>query len=344
MIKEKIFFVTGASRSGTTLLSFVLRNHAEIYGLRELQYFGEYCDPSQLEAPLSESKLLRAGASIHARQRDGILNPVVGPNDLDWSRQLLQSSPPGNRTPGKIFAAAVLRLANQAGKSIPCEQTPRNIYYAEELLAYFENAHIIHIVRDPRSVMASQKKRWRRRELTADTSSRSYLRSMQSWVNYHPYTSSRLWLRASRAARRLEGHPRFTIIRFEDLVRSPESTVRGLCDRLGVKFQSAMLDIAQVNSSHFSTVDGRRKGWNTAVVDAWRTVLTPTEVAIVERTCGSLMRSYGYDSNASISRKGTRGRELGYRLTFLAHAAGVFLVNPRRAWIQLQAAVSRKSD
>ena len=42
---QKMLFITGASRSGTTLMSFILRNHADIVGLNELQYFGEFWDP-----------------------------------------------------------------------------------------------------------------------------------------------------------------------------------------------------------------------------------------------------------------------------------------------------------
>ena len=67
-----------------------------------------------------------------------------------------------------VFAAAVHQLAQAAGKSIPCEQTPRYIFYARALLEIYPTAQIVHMVRDPRAVMASQKMRWQRRRLAAD--------------------------------------------------------------------------------------------------------------------------------------------------------------------------------
>ena len=341
MAKDRILFITGASRSGTTLLSFVLRKQTDILGLRELQYFGEFCGPSQLGQSLTESQLLRAAAAIHARQRDGILEPQIGADDHRWAQSLLHSMPEHNRTGAGLFAAAVGKLGASAGKPIPCEQTPRNIFYAKQLLDTFEDAHVIHMMRDPRSVMASQKKRWQRRKLAAQTSAKSHLRSLQSWVNYHPYTSARLWTRASNAAHRLQGHPRFTIVRFEDLVGTPQATVEKLCRRIGVSFEPKMLDISQVNSSHVSSTRGQRQGWNTAAIDAWRQILTPTEISIAQRICGPLMRDFDYPPFADQSRRFFSASELRYRVTYIGHAIGVVLINPRRAWIQLQAAARK---
>ena len=138
MSTQRIFFITGASRSGTTLLSFVLRKHPHIFGLKELQYFGEFCRPGQLSATLSEEQYLRAGAAIFARQRDGILEPQITTDDYRWAREIFEALPDDQRTAAGFFAAAVANLSAYAGKTIPCEQTPRNIFYAEELLATFE--------------------------------------------------------------------------------------------------------------------------------------------------------------------------------------------------------------
>lgn len=344
MPNSRNLFITGASRSGTTLMSFVLRKHQDILGLKELHYFGELCRVDQLQSALSEDQFLRAGASIFARQRDGILNPRATPDDYRMAGDVLRAMPEHERTGAGFFAAVVTRLSEDAGRKIPCEQTPRNIFYAQELLAAYEDCHIVHMMRDPRSVMASQKKRWQRAKLATEKSSQSYLRSLQTWINYHPYTSAKLWLRASSAANNLLGHPRFSIVRFEDLIESPEETVAGLCQRIGIEFKPEMLNVSQVNSSHRSSVGGARQGWNKAAIDAWRHTLSPAEVAIVERICGATMVKFGYSYGASLHGTDLVPGELRYRITYLGHAAGVLLVNPRRAWIQMQALVSRKTQ
>jgi len=214
-----------------------------------------------------------------------------------------------------------LGLAQAAGKSIPCEQTPRYIYYARTLLDIYPSAHVVHIVRDPRAVMASQKKRWQRRQLAADGAAISRYQSLRVWINYHPYTVARLWSRATSEALALAEHPRVTLIRFEDLVQNPEETVRLLCSRLELDYDARMLDVGQINSSHQSSVGGARSGLHADTIDKWKGALTRTEVSIAQRYCGHLMRRFRYENGepGTVARSG----ELGYRLSYLAHLGGV---------------------
>jgi omega-hydroxy-beta-dihydromenaquinone-9 sulfotransferase len=333
---NKMIFVTGASRSGTTLMNLVLRNHSRVFGLKELHYFGEHWDPRQGGEALSEPQLVTAAAWIFARQRSGILRAKPAREDIDRARALLASLPRGRRGPAELFAAAACSLGNEAGKAIPCEQTPRNIFYARALLDTYPHAHVVHMLRDPRGVMASQKHRWRRRKLATDAAAFPLTESLRVWVNYHPYTVARLWRRASAEAARLEGHARFTIIRFEDLLEAPEKTIRALGERLELGFEPAMLDVSHVNSSHQSSVGGARKGWDARAIDTWRRTLSAGEITIAERSCGELMHRFGY-ARGELDRVGAAA-ELTYRLSYPLHLAGVLAVNPKRAWIQLKAA------
>jgi omega-hydroxy-beta-dihydromenaquinone-9 sulfotransferase len=339
--QRKLIFITGASRSGTTLLSFVLRNHREVFGLKELQYFGEAWDPRESQRRFTRNQAIAAVAVIFARQERGILAAKVGASQRQAATDLIEGLGTAGSDPAAVFAAAVHSLAQAAGKPIPCEQTPRYIFYARALLDLYPAAHIVHIVRDPRAVMASQKKRWQRRRLAADGVMVSRYQSLRVWVNYHPYTVARLWSRATSAALLLAGHPRATLIRFEDLVQKPETTVRELCSRLQLSYDDRMLDVGQINSSHQSSVGGVRRGLHATAVDKWREVLTPTETAIAERYSGSLMHRFGYESSAP-------GRvdlvsEFAQRLSYLAHLAGVVLVNPHRAYVQGKALLRRRA-
>jgi hypothetical protein len=230
-----------------------------------------------------------------------------------------------------VFEKAVHQIARVAGRQIPCEQTPRNIFYARALLQIYPAAHVVHIVRDPRGVMASQKQRWRHPKARMVPRFRSF----RVWVNYHPYTMARLWSQATRAALELADHPRFTLLRFEDLVMTPEATVRALCARLGIEYDARMLDVKQVNSSHLASVGGARTGLRPEAIRMWREVLSPSEIAIAERHCAPLMHRFAYDCIAPGSL--TVAARVRHKLTYLAHVCGVLLVNPRRAWVQARA-------
>ena len=330
--QRRLIFITGASRSGTTLLSFVLRNHPEVYGLRELQYFGEAWDPRSSDRRIAPARARAAVAAMLARQEQGILSARSAATHRDAAAALVAQLGTDAADPAALFAATACALAQAGGKPIPCEQTPRYIFYARALLDLYPAAHVVHMVRDPRAVMASQKMRWRRRQLAADGKAVPRYQSLRVWVNYHPYTVSRLWKQATAAALALESHPRFTLLRFEDLVQQPEESVRGLCARLGLGYDARMLDVGQINSSHQSAAGGARRGPHATAIDTWRKILTPTEIAIAERGCGRLMQRFGYAGSAPATP--SRSAELLQQLSYLAHLGGVVLVNPRRALVQ----------
>ncbi|HXW09182.1 MAG TPA: WecB/TagA/CpsF family glycosyltransferase, partial [Steroidobacteraceae bacterium] len=199
----------------------------------------------------------------------------------------------------------------------------------------YPQAHVVHLVRDPRAVMASQKNRWRRRKLAANGDAQPRYESVREWVNYHPYTAGRLWAHATRAALELAEHPRVTLVRYEDLVQHPEQTVRSLCARLGLKFDPAMLDVTQVNSSHHSATGGAHKGMRVDAIDRWRGELTRAEIAITEQIGGPLLRRFGYQPAAEPRR--LRLDRLRFDFSYVVHLAAVLLVNPRRAAIQAKA-------
>jgi hypothetical protein len=334
-----VIFITGASRSGTTLLSFILRNHPDICGLRELHYFGEACDPRTPGAePVGDKRGTKALAHLYARQEYGVC-ALRRPSRRhhDRARALLRELSPRERTPTGVFAAAIHQLSAEQGRKIPCEQTPRNIFYARALLDAFPAARVVHMVRDPRAVMASQKRRWRRRALSADPASHHPYHALREWINYHPYTMAALWNRATLAARALSPHPRFHLLRFEDLLARPEAMVKNLCEEIELPFHPGMLDVPQVNSSHQSSRGGARRGIRRDAIDGWQSRLDAQEIRIAERMCGELMRSHGYEATAA--GYGPGAAELRYLLSYCAHLAGAAAINPRRAWIQLRAAL-----
>src|SRR5580765_5559491 len=89
LTQRKLFFITGASRSGTTLLSFVLRNHREVFGLKELQFFGEAWDPRSGDRHFSVPQAIEAAASIIGRQQDGILAAKITAAQRNTARALI---------------------------------------------------------------------------------------------------------------------------------------------------------------------------------------------------------------------------------------------------------------
>lgn len=334
ILNNQMIFITGASRSGTTMLNRIFGRHSKIFGLNELHVFGDLVQPDRLSESLdrqkqreiSETIILREQHNVyHASKKlenDGLLNLVCG--------RLASDS-----TAAEVFIQTVDVLIEQTGKSIPCEQTPRNIFYAQNLLDAYPNAHIVHIVRDPRSVLASQKSKWRLKFLDGDHI--PWLDIVRMWCNYHPVTLSKLWLEANRAANTLSEHSRFQSIKFEDLLTSPESVLSDLCAKIGLNYEDEMLDISHEGSSHQLNA-GETRGISNSTQSSWKTSLSSAEIHLSQTLCADIKEQYGYkDVDNSLSYI----ELVLIWCRFPVHIVGVALFNPRRAKIQLMSLLNK---
>lgn len=327
-----IIFVTGASRSGTTMLSRIFANHSTILGLNELHYFGDLCDVGRGRAPLSSAELSQMAAVTLARQARTIWGSGPTAEERSRAEAICATLPPEERNGFGLYAAVLAALCREAGKPTACEQTPRNIYYAQPLLAAFPQARLVHIVRDPRAVLASQKNRWKLRQHGAKNVPWSEL--IRTWVNYHPITATKLWVGASNCALHSRSNPRFRMVRFEELVAQPRPQVEALCGFLGIGFEPQMLEVNQWGSSNLKH-ELDKKGISQEVISQWERSLSAGELVISEYVSRDLMGRLNYSRRSQGSMRAFAA--LPHLLTYPAHLLGVALANPRRAWIQLKA-------
>lgn len=143
---------------------------------------------------------------------------------------------------------------------------------------------VVLIVRDPRAIFASK--------------------NVQV-SNKAPFLFlARQWRESSAHAVALFerfGANRVHVLRYEDLVMSPEAVLRGVCTFLGIDFKASMccpslfrdgLDNVWKNNSSY-TEQGQTI--SSASVDRWRTVLSEGEVALVDRLLWRDMHIFGYE-------------------------------------------------
>jgi omega-hydroxy-beta-dihydromenaquinone-9 sulfotransferase len=337
---EEIFampmiFVTGASRSGTTMLSRMLGQHSRIADLKELHCFGDLVDPDRLQAHIGREEAIRLSTRLIARNKRDVWGSVLD-QDRTEAEQLWQGIADNSLPTSQVISLTLEHLAARQGKTIACEQTPRNIFYAGPLLNNYPDLRIVHIVRDPRDVLASQKNRWKRKRLGGDNI--PYSEIVRVWFNYHPYTIGKLWAKATSLALQHQEHTRFFLLRFEDIIASPESELRKLCSFLDIPFEDAMLNIPQVGSSHRSNTD-QQTGVAQSSLNQWVENLTSGEVFICERITKPLMQALDYSPSAGASA--ISPSVIAQALKYPLHVAGVLVANPRRAWIQLQAVLGK---
>lgn len=336
---EDFIFVTGASRSGTTMLSRMIGNCVDVLPLKELHYFGELVPASGLHERRSNDDLVRAASMVLARQDRDFWVRHVNTAELASARQIVQSLPEPDRTSAGLFVALMKHLCHATGHRRVCEQTPRNIFYAGAILSAFPAAQIVHVVRDPRAVLASQKNRYRLRSLAGPHVPRSEV--LRLWFNYHPYTTTRLWREATSAAIRHADSDRVSIVRYEDLVTDPDAVLCGLCEQLKLPYSRAMIDVPRWGSSNIGH-DHAERGVASATLDKWREVLTAAEIAYSEQKTRDERARFGYEDSGAGGQ--SIPGSLRIWLRYPLHLAGVLAVNPRRMLIQIRALLSNRSD
>lgn len=293
LYQKPLFFITGNSRSGTTMMMRIMNNHPEVHSINEPHFFEKMWSPGDEGKVIDRDTAAALYAKLFTGQRDGFFEPVKMHRhkyEAEIAQRLaLYSNPP---TRQDVYTDFVHYEAGQSGKKIPCEKTPQNIFYIEEILRLYPEARIINMVRDPRGVMLSQKKKWKRKYLGADfLTSREMLRLR---INYHPITISRLWNAAIAAGNRWENHPRVFMLRFEDLVKAPEETCTKVCAFLGIHYDPAMLLVPHAGSSTEAD-NSSELGIRKPKSRSWKEKgLNDAEVHLCQEICRQGMEKYGY--------------------------------------------------
>ncbi len=288
---EKIIFVVGNSRSGTTMTARILGRHSAVFAFEELHFFEQLWQPDAEQRPIRPDEGTVMLSRLFAHQRRGYYE-AGDPSDFAGEARRLQNSFPDVLAPADLFATFLAYETARNGKRIACDQTPRNVYYLGQILDIYDQAYVINIVRDPRDVLLSQKNRWRRRYLDANI---PFRQTARVWAGYHPVTMSVLWRSGVRAGDAFAGHPRVFQMRFEDLVTQPQAQLVNLCDFLGLDFEAEMLNVAQSNSSHRSDRTGQI-GIDAGTAGRWRQGgLSDTEIYVSQRMLAAEMTRHGYD-------------------------------------------------
>jgi len=287
----KIVFIVGNSRSGTTLLGRILNNNPLIYTFNEIHFYEKLYDPTKAEnSKLEFSQRRELFANLMRIQRDGYLSRVK--NSDSYSNEITNELLRDNMKPEDIYLKFLSYETNINGKSIACEQTPRNLYYIDNILKLPADISIINLIRDPRDVVLSQKKKWRRKFLGA--SKIPYLESIRSLINYHPITMALLWRSSINQINEFKNRKGVHIVKFEELILKPESELKKITKILNVDYSKDMLNVHQAGSSEVQ--DKSKIGINKSRVNPWRVsnAINKTEIYICEKICTDQMKEYGY--------------------------------------------------
>lgn len=262
-------FVGGCGRSGTTLLAALLAGHSRAVAPPEAQFLVEGLAAGQGtdDAPAAFASLL--AGSWRYRLWD---LPTSLPTELAAA----------GKAPSEIMAGVARAYAERNGAPGAdrwVDHTPMNIGFAPTLLAEFEAAPMVHIVRDPRAVIASV--------LPLD------------WGPATARAGARWWLSVIAMGLAAEASFPGRVVRvgYEELVRDPGGALERLCPALGLEFEPAMAGGGEAGLPAYThgqhALVGRAP--DPARIDAWRAKLSAAEVATIEAEVRDVPLMLGYE-------------------------------------------------
>jgi hypothetical protein len=275
-------FVVGCDRSGTTLLRLMITNHPQFHILHETDFlrtlrdrsesYGDFTEPRQRWYFIRDLQLHQPTSETHTFAAFDLA-------DHEAERALAEAAPVSF-----AGAAAALFRASAEKHDAPRwgDKTPKHVFDLSWLADAFPDAQFLHIIRDGRDVAASFRKAGWEKDLR---------KGARKW---------RTRVHAARDAGKALPPARYREVYYEALVRSPEETLRDLCDWLGVSYTPSMLHFHRDSASHLPDAHDELYEETHNPVDAsraqaWTSSLTAREVADVEETAGEALRTFGYE-------------------------------------------------
>ncbi|MEE2953721.1 MAG: sulfotransferase [Bacteroidota bacterium] len=293
MRSVKQVFITGSSRSGTTMMSRILNKHPHILSLQELHFFNSLYVNSQSKLEKKEAEALLS--RLLTIQSEGLFSKNSHVNNLKAEKLLNKNNNLNSIDVLKLFFQYNLTKSNS---EIICEQTPSNIFYFQELLDVFPDSLILNMIRDPRDVMLSQKHKWKRRYLGAKKI--PIYEVIRSYINYHPILIAWFWNSSILHYNKYAKNKHTMLVYFEKLLENPEEIISEICRKINIDFTSEMMNIPNIGSS-IKKDNIKYLGFDKSKIQQWRSSdLKKAEIYICQLICGSQMKKHGYENKKFI--------------------------------------------
>jgi LPS sulfotransferase NodH len=273
------FFIVGSGRSGNTLLRRLLQASPEVHIPPETYVLGKSIRayrryrwlmswPNLVNFTLSHFEFYHEFPAFEIS-----LRPLA---------ESLKALPANSRSMAKILDAFYRFHGQQVGKtfSVWGDKTPNNSYSLDRIFSVFPKAQFIHILRDGADVIPSLLKANIRPDLES---------------------AARRWQTSVAAVQKfIRKHPSNCIeIRYENLARNPEATMKPIFDFLKLPFDASLIESQAPAStmrdlSKYAHLSNVMNPVSTESIGKGRNQLSQEQKQILQSMIGADLERLGY--------------------------------------------------
>ncbi len=223
-------FIVGCYRSGTSLMRLILSSHPQIYVSQETNYIDRIWVrlPSYHE-PSGQCDLVKLHGDVVALLEGERWDPLPRLDELlEWVKAYGADYP----SIVTFYATWGARREGRGGLRYWGDNTPRYVHCLSLLKSLFPSARFIHMVRDPRDVVASA--------LRLPLGGKTPLGIGYDWERA---------IASGLSAEMRWGPDQVKRVTYESLVKEPARTVEEICAFLGVESSEKMLDFHRTEAA-----------------------------------------------------------------------------------------------
>ncbi len=269
-------FIVGVPRSGTTLLAAMMNAHRRISCGNETHFFTRLDGAAAVY--LTNARHWPGRAVSYMRGLNHMGNSLFNLYQIeieDFAARLARARPAVAAILGCFMDA---HLA-QTGKSSWVEKTPGHLRRFKLIRSVFPASKVICIFRDPRDVALSL--------LAVRWGTPRFEDGLIMWRSFYNYYKTHI-----------EGDRATCAIRYEDLVREPARTARGVCAFLGQEFDVGMLETSKSAEDVGSALEPYKSKASEPIDSsralAWTETLGDADVRLCDRLLGQALVGLNY--------------------------------------------------
>lgn len=271
-------FVVGAARSGTTLLQYMLRSHPNIsIPTAESHFFIPFHRRKQEFGDLTKKENIRS----LLQQIYNAKKPFFDNDCHDFKFNADEMSEKffleKRSTVPEIISGIFEENARGEQKTRWADKTPYYILNLQTILEMFPDAQIVHLIRDGRDCCLSM------------------LERKHDLKIYNTYHAAYIWNRYVTAGKAFGASfpDQYHEIKYENILNSPENTIKNLCKFLGEEFNQSIIHFKKSKGPGIKT-PLLKSPLRKSNQNKWRDRMSKQQIRIFEAVAGKTLSQTGY--------------------------------------------------